>query len=151
MLEATDMARTAVWHDIRYRFDPQGLLVILRDNGNDFQRRTYTALQHGIATEHQQRAAASGIVLQYANKAESADTIEVLVAEILRLTEAVAFAHGEGCEWPDDPLPLGCIARRLMDEFELASADTHPKDGDVEQAPLVSGAVPKADAPKGAA
>jgi hypothetical protein len=28
----------------------------------------------------------------------------------------------------------------------LASADTHPKDGDVEQAPLVSGAVPKADA-----
>jgi hypothetical protein len=28
-----------------------------------------------------------------------------------------------------------------------ASADTHPKGGDVKQAPLVSGAVPKADAP----
>ena len=30
--------------------------------------------------------------------------------------------------------------------LRLASADTHPKDGDVKQAPLVSGAVPKADA-----
>jgi hypothetical protein len=29
---------------------------------------------------------------------------------------------------------------------DTASVDTHPKDGDVEQAPLVSGAVPKADA-----
>jgi hypothetical protein len=31
-------------------------------------------------------------------------------------------------------------------ECAPASADTHPKGGDVQQAPLVSGAVPKADA-----
>lgn len=67
-----------------------------------------------------------------------ADRIAALEAEILRLTEAVAFAHGEGCDWPCDPLPLGCIARELLDR--PASADTHPKDGDVQQAPLVSGA-----------
>jgi hypothetical protein len=31
----------------------------------------------------------------------------------------------------------------------LASADTHPKDGDAQQAPLVSGAVPEGQTPKG--
>lgn len=31
-------------------------------------------------------------------------------------------------------------------ECAPASADTHPKDGDVKQAPLVRGAVPEADA-----
>jgi hypothetical protein len=31
--------------------------------------------------------------------------------------------------------------------FRLASVDTHPKDGDVEQAPLVSGAVGAAETP----
>ena len=31
----------------------------------------------------------------------------------------------------------------------LASADTHPKDGDVQQAPLVSGAVGEAETPNG--
>jgi hypothetical protein len=40
---------------------------------------------------------------------------------------------------------------RLSRKFKaLASVDTHPKDGDVKQAPLVSGAVPSeasADAP----
>jgi hypothetical protein len=34
----------------------------------------------------------------------------------------------------------------VVDRARAASADTHPKDGDVQQAPLVSGAVPKADA-----
>lgn len=29
-----------------------------------------------------------------------------------------------------------------------ASCDTHPKDGDVKQAPLVSGAVPEGQTPK---
>jgi hypothetical protein len=107
-----------------YRFDPASLLAILRAKGNDFQQRTYTALQQGEATRHQQQAAASGIVLRCADYAEAADTIEVLVAEVLRLTEALAFAHGEGCEWPDDPLPLDCIARRLVDKFELAPPET---------------------------
>jgi hypothetical protein len=30
---------------------------------------------------------------------------------------------------------------------KLASADTHPKGGDVQQAPLVSGAVPEGETP----
>jgi hypothetical protein len=30
----------------------------------------------------------------------------------------------------------------------IASCDTHPKDGDVEQAPLVSGAVPERQTPR---
>lgn len=34
-------------------------------------------------------------------------------------------------------------------ECAPASADTHPKDGDVKQAPLVSGAVGEAETPKG--
>jgi hypothetical protein len=37
-------------------------------------------------------------------------------------------------------------ARAAGVQVITASCDTHPKDGDVEQAPLVSGAVPKADA-----
>jgi hypothetical protein len=37
-------------------------------------------------------------------------------------------------------------AINTMHNERAASADTHPKDGDVQQAPLVSGAVPKADA-----
>ena len=36
-----------------------------------------------------------------------------LEAEILRLTDALDFAHSEGFEWPTDPLPVGCIARCL--------------------------------------
>jgi hypothetical protein len=36
-----------------------------------------------------------------------------LEAEILRLTDALAFAHSEGFEWPADPLPINSIAWRL--------------------------------------
>jgi hypothetical protein len=60
----------------------------------------------------------------------------------------------------DDGLETVCMAYENMQfiaergaleiRAALASCDTHPKDGDVEQAPLVSGAVPSetsADAP----
>jgi hypothetical protein len=40
--------------------------------------------------------------------------------------------------------------REVLRQFPRpASADTHPKDGDVQQAPLVSGAVGEAETPKG--
>jgi hypothetical protein len=42
-------------------------------------------------------------------------------------------------------------SRAAAGEFDhlLASADTHPKDGDAKQAPLVSGAVPEGKTPEG--
>lgn len=39
---------------------------------------------------------------------------EVLEAEILRLVEALVFAHSSGFEWPVDPLPSGSIAHDLF-------------------------------------
>jgi hypothetical protein len=40
--------------------------------------------------------------------------IERLQAEVLRLVDALAFAHSEGFEWPVDPLPFGSIAHDLF-------------------------------------
>lgn len=34
--------------------------------------------------------------------------------EILRLVDALAFAHAEGFEWPVDPLPFGSLAHDLF-------------------------------------
>jgi hypothetical protein len=48
------------------------------------------------------------------------------------------YLSGAECWWFDDE-----AGRRL-----LASCDTQPEAGDVKQTPLVSGAVPKADARK---
>jgi hypothetical protein len=39
-----------------------------------------------------------------------------------------------------------CSGGSVAVTTRFASVDTHPKDGDVEQAPLVSGAVPKGGA-----
>jgi hypothetical protein len=62
---------------------------------------------------------------------------------------AAAFNEGEDKRFRYTPplfmgasVMLGLFAGMLIG----ASCDTHPKDGDVQQAPLVSGAVPKADA-----
>jgi hypothetical protein len=39
-----------------------------------------------------------------------------LRAEILRLVDALEYAHSEGFEWPVDPLPFGSIAHNLFIE-----------------------------------
>lgn len=49
-------------------------------------------------------------------------------------------------DWPvcsmhsEHAMVAGWFPLRTIDEWRAAIADTHPKDGDVEQAPLVSGA-----------
>ena len=52
-------------------------------------------------------------------------------------------------KWRDEifPTPTRFASTRNSEAVSVASADTHPKGGDVKQAPLVSGAVPdRADA-----
>jgi len=39
-----------------------------------------------------------------------------LEAEILRVTDALVYAHDNGFEWPVDPLPVGSIAWQLRIE-----------------------------------
>lgn len=52
---------------------------------------------------------------------EAADALETQAAritaledEILRLVDALGYAHASGFEWPDDPLPFGSIAHDLF-------------------------------------
>lgn len=59
---------------------------------------------------------------------------------------AVDWAHGGWDGHSDHSFALALCAAALR--ARAASADTHPKDGDVKQAPLVSGAVAKPDAPE---
>jgi hypothetical protein len=42
--------------------------------------------------------------------------IEDANAEILRLVDALVYAHEMGVEWPSDPLPFGSIAHNLFIE-----------------------------------
>jgi hypothetical protein len=48
------------------------------------------------------------------------------------------------CLYPEDGCEL-CMQRCEYCNPPKASADTHPKGGDMQQAPLVSGAVPNED------
>lgn len=45
-----------------------------------------------------------------------AENERALKAEILRLVDALTYAHSEGFEWPVDPLPFGSIAHNLFIE-----------------------------------
>jgi hypothetical protein len=51
-----------------------------------------------------------------AMRAADPSTAEKLEAEILRLVDALVFAHDAGFEWPVDPLPFGSIAHNLFIE-----------------------------------
>jgi hypothetical protein len=44
------------------------------------------------------------------------DRIKELRGEILRLVDALVYAHDAGVEWPIDPLPFGSIAHNLFIE-----------------------------------
>jgi hypothetical protein len=44
------------------------------------------------------------------------DRIKKLQGEILRLVDALVYAHDAGFEWPVDPLPFGSIAHNLFIE-----------------------------------
>lgn len=41
---------------------------------------------------------------------------EALRAEVLRLVDALVYAHDAGFQWPDDPLPSGSVAHNLFIE-----------------------------------
>lgn len=58
-----------------------------------------------------------------------------LRAEILRLVDALEYAHSDGFEWPVDPLPFGSIAHNLFiergnDPERIAAKHPQPPSGD---------------------
>lgn len=74
--------------------------------------------------------------------------IVVLEKEVLRLTEAVAFAHNEGCEWPVDPLPPGCVAQELRERPAQVDGRRMAETENTGSVRSTTSAVPNGDAPK---
>jgi hypothetical protein len=84
--------------------------------------------------------------------------------DVHEVTDVAGDGYLSFAPWPDHEFDGQNFRKILPDKHEqcepefvtllkrskvLASADTHPKDGDVKQAPLVSGAVPEGQTPQG--